>query len=128
MNPLPRLALFLQASGVPLANNHYAKAVGYLGELYGTGYLGEKMGLGYRDDFMGPLTFSPNLIREKDCKLEVTTNVRMPRGRARRTISRGPSRDRSTPGPPPALRRSRSTTTRVTGWRATPRARGCRHC
>ena len=81
VNPLPRLALFLQASGVPLANNHYAKAVEYLGELYGTGYLGEKMGLGYRDDFMGPLTFSPNLIREKDGKLEVTTNVRMPRGR-----------------------------------------------
>ena len=38
------------------------------------------MGFGYRDDFMGPLTFSPNLIREKDGKLEVTTNVRMPRG------------------------------------------------
>ena len=52
----------------------------YLSELYGTGYLGEKMGLGYRDDFMGPLTISPNLIREKDGKLEVTTNVRMPRG------------------------------------------------
>nr|WP_315234937.1 dipeptidase [uncultured Albidiferax sp.] len=81
VNPLPRLALFLQESGVPLARNHYARAVQYLGDLYGTGYLGEKMGLGYRDDFMGPLTFSPNLIREKDGKLEVTANVRMPRGR-----------------------------------------------
>jgi len=29
---------------------------------------------------MGPLTMSPNLIREKDGKLEVTANVRMPRG------------------------------------------------
>ncbi|WP_218508173.1 dipeptidase [Variovorax sp. dw_308] len=81
VNPLPRLALFLQESAVPLANNHYAKAVKYLVDLYGTGYLGEKMGLGYKDDFMGPLTFSPNLIRENDGKLEVTANVRMPRGR-----------------------------------------------
>lgn len=80
VNPLPRLALFLRNAGVPLANNHYAKAIKYLGDLYGTGYLGEKMGLGYRDAFMGPLTLSPNLIREKDGKLEVTANVRMPRG------------------------------------------------
>ncbi|MGO4391142.1 dipeptidase [Variovorax sp. M-6] len=80
INPLPRLALFLQESGVVTAGNHYTKAVRYLVDLYGTGYLGEKMGVGYRDDFMGPLTMSPNLIREKDGKLEVTANVRMPRG------------------------------------------------
>lgn len=80
VNPLPRLAMFLQSSGVALADNHYAKATRYLTDLYGTGYLGEKMGLGYKDDFMGPLTFSPNFIRERDGKLEVTTNVRMPRG------------------------------------------------
>ncbi|MDM0008290.1 dipeptidase [Variovorax sp. J22G73] len=82
VNPLPRLALFLQESGVQLAPNHYLKAVRYIDALYGTGYLGEKMGLGYADDFMGPLTFSPNLVRmDKDGRLEVTVNVRMPRGR-----------------------------------------------
>ncbi|QSI30336.1 dipeptidase [Variovorax sp. RKNM96] len=82
VNPLPRLALFLQESGAPLAANHYLKAVKYIDALYGTGYLGEKMDLGYKDDFMGPLTFSPNLIRMgADGKLEMTTNVRMPRGR-----------------------------------------------
>ncbi|WP_306877187.1 dipeptidase [Variovorax boronicumulans] len=82
VNPLPRLALFLQESGAPLAANHYMKAAKYIDALYGTGYLGEKMGLGYKDDFMGPLTFSPNLIRMgNDGKLEMTTNVRMPRGR-----------------------------------------------
>ncbi len=80
VNPLPRLALFLQESGVALEDNHYAKAVKYLNTLYGTDYLGEKMGVAYKDDFMGPLTMSPNLIREKDGKLEVTANVRMPRG------------------------------------------------
>lgn len=80
VNPVPRLALFLQESGVVTAGNHYTKAARYLIDLYGTGYLGEKMGVGYQDDFMGPLTMSPNQIREKDGKLEVTTNVRMPRG------------------------------------------------
>jgi predicted dipeptidase len=80
VNPVPRLALFLKESGLVTGANHYTKAIQYIDELYGTGYLGEKMGVGYRDDFMGPLTLSPNLIREKDGKLEVTTNVRMPRG------------------------------------------------
>ncbi|WP_198088646.1 dipeptidase [Variovorax sp. E3] len=82
VNPLPRLALFLRESGVQLAANHYLQAAKYIDALYGTGYLGEKMDLGYADDFMGPLTFSPNLVRMgSDGKLEVTVNVRMPRGR-----------------------------------------------
>jgi len=81
VNPVPRLALFLQESGVAYADNHYAKAVKYMTALYGTGYLGEKMALGYSDDFMGPLTMSPNLVRVADNQLEVTVNVRMPRGR-----------------------------------------------
>jgi predicted dipeptidase len=80
VNPLPRLTLFLQESGVALADNHYAKAVKYLNDLFGTGYLGERMGVGYKDGFMGALTMYPNFIVEKDGKLEVTANVRMPRG------------------------------------------------
>lgn len=80
VNPVPRLAMFLQASGVSFADNQYARATRYLTDLYGTGYLGEKLEVGYRDDFMGPLTVSPTLIRERNGKLEVTANVRMPRG------------------------------------------------
>lgn len=80
VNPLPRLALFLQESATVTGGNQYSKAIKYLNDLYGTGYLGEKMGMGYGDEFMGPLTMSPTLVREKDGKLEVTANVRMPRG------------------------------------------------
>ncbi len=80
VNPLPRLALFLQTPGVQLADNHYLRAARYIGDLYGVGYLGEKMNLAYRDPFMGPLTMSPNQIREQGEFVEVTTNVRMPRG------------------------------------------------
>ncbi|HEX7865599.1 MAG TPA: dipeptidase [Variovorax sp.] len=82
VNPLPRLGLFLLESGVTLADNQFLKAVKYVDALYGTGYLGEKIGLGYRDDFMGPLTFSPNLIRTgADGRLVMAVNTRMPRGR-----------------------------------------------
>ena len=82
VNPLPRLGLFLLESGVTLADNQFLKAVKYVDALYGTGYLGEKIGLGYKDDFMGPLTFSPNLIRTgADGRLVVAVNTRMPRGR-----------------------------------------------
>ena len=42
-------------------------------------YGGDKIAVGYKDDFMGPLTISP-VIRRKHGKLEVTANVRMPRG------------------------------------------------
>lgn len=80
VNPVPRLAMFLQSAGVAFADNQYARATRYLTDLYGTGYLGEKLDVGYRDDFMGPLTISPTLIRERNGKLEVTANVRMPRG------------------------------------------------
>eukprot|EP01030_Chromulinospumella_sphaerica_P007320 gene7320-7163_t len=80
VNPLPRLALFLKESGLALAPNGYAQAVRYLTDLYGTDYLGRTMGLAYSDEFMGPLTMSPNLIREKDGKVDVLVNVRMPRG------------------------------------------------
>ena len=67
--------------GLTLADNHYAKAIRYLNDLYGTDYLGETMGVGYADEFMGPLTMSPTLVRESGDRLEVTANVRMPRGR-----------------------------------------------
>jgi len=80
VNPVPRLAMFLQSSGVAFADNQYAHAIRYLSDLYGTDYLGDKLGVAYRDDFMGPLTISPTLIRERNGKLEVTANVRMPRG------------------------------------------------
>ena len=80
VNPVPRLALFVGESGVALAPNHFTKAAAYIAELYGTDYLGWTMGVAYSDDFMGPLTLSPTLLRVADGQLDVTTNVRMPRG------------------------------------------------
>ncbi len=87
VNPVPRLALFLKESGIALAPNGYAQAVRYIADLYGTDYLGRTLGLAYSDDFMGPLTLSPNLVREKDGKVDVLVNVRMPRGNTPEALS-----------------------------------------
>ncbi|MBT1537912.1 dipeptidase [Ralstonia solanacearum] len=81
VNPLPRLARFLRAADPDLADNAYAHAVRYLTDLYGTDYLGNPMGVAYQDGFMGPLTLSPNVIGDKNGRVEVTVNVRMPRGK-----------------------------------------------
>ncbi|QUP54060.1 dipeptidase [Ralstonia syzygii] len=81
VNPLPRLALFLRAADLDLADNAYAHAVRYLTDLYGMDYLGNPMGVAYKDDFMGPLTMSPNAIGDRNGRVEVVVNVRMPRGK-----------------------------------------------
>ena len=80
VNSLPRLTLFLRESGVKLADNHVLAAVDYVNDIYGSDYLGGRLGVGYRDEFMGPLTMSPTFTQEKDGRLEVAVNVRMPRG------------------------------------------------
>ena len=87
VNPVPRLALFLQQSLMPeqgvalLQPNQYSQAVRYINGVFGLDYLGRQLGIAYADDFMGPLTLSPNLIKSADGKLEVTANARMPRGK-----------------------------------------------
>jgi len=87
VNPVPRLALFLQQTLMPeqgaalVQPNQYSQAVRYINGVFGLDYFGKQLGIAYADDFMGPLTLSPNLIKAADGKLEVTTNVRMPRGK-----------------------------------------------
>ncbi|GAB2812556.1 dipeptidase [Comamonas piscis] len=87
VNPVPRLALLLQsalmpAQGQPLVQqNQYSEAVRYINGVYGLDYFGKGLNVAYGDDFMGPLTISPNLIKPGNGQLEVTANARMPRGK-----------------------------------------------
>lgn len=87
VNPVPRLTLFLQQVLMPfdgpslLQPNAYSHALRYINGAFGLDYFGNQLGVAYADDFMGPLTLSPNLIQSMDARLEVTTNVRMPRGK-----------------------------------------------
>jgi len=88
VNPVPRLALLLQsalmpAQGQPLVQqNQYSEAVRYINGVYGMDYFGKGLNVAYADDFMGPLTISPNLIKPGNGQLEVTANARMPRGKS----------------------------------------------
>jgi len=82
VNPLPRLALFLNEFAAVFRDNGYKKAVAYIVDLYGIDYFGRQLDLAYGDDFMGPLTMSPTMVGEKSGKVEVTVNVRIPRGRS----------------------------------------------
>ena len=88
VNPVPRLAMFLQSALTPeggaalVATNQYSNAVRYINGVYGLDYFGKGLGLAYADDFMGPLTISPNFIKAANGQLEVTANARMPRGKS----------------------------------------------
>jgi len=88
VNPVPRLALFVQqallAEGEKplLQGNQYTDAIRYINDVYGLDYFGNALKLAYADDFMGPLTISPNFIKAANGQLEVTANARMPRGKS----------------------------------------------
>lgn len=88
VNPVPRLASLLQsalmpAQGQPLVQqNQYSEAVRYINGVFGMDYFGKGLNVAYADDFMGPLTISPNLIKPGNGQLEVTANARMPRGKS----------------------------------------------
>lgn len=82
INPVPRLAMFLAEAADSMARNHYTDAVRYIADLFGPDYFGHTLGVAYADDFMGPLTLSPTLVRSAEDQLDVVTNVRMPRGRS----------------------------------------------
>lgn len=57
--------------------------VNFLNDMVGTGYYGEKFGsIAYRDDFMGPMTFAPTVIRQQqDGGIELSINIRRPQGK-----------------------------------------------
>lgn len=88
VNPVPRLALLLQSALMPaqgqalLQKNQYSEALRYINGVYGLDYFGKGLNVAYGDDFMGPLTISPNLIKPGNGQLEVTANARMPRGKS----------------------------------------------
>jgi len=56
--------------------------VNFLNEMVGTGIYGEKFGrIAYRDGFMGPMTFAPTVIKQREDGIEVSINMRRPQGK-----------------------------------------------
>jgi dipeptidase D len=65
--------------------------VNFLNDLVGTGYYGEKFGsIAYRDAFMGPMTFAPTVIRQREGDTggtELAINIRRPQGKTAEQLS-----------------------------------------
>jgi dipeptidase D len=67
----------------PWPNTTAGAAVNYLNQMVGTGLYGEKFGnIAYRDSFMGRMTVSPTVIRQKEEGIEVSINLRRPQGKS----------------------------------------------
>ena len=72
----------------PWANTPAGGVVNYLNDMVGTGIHGEKFGkIAYRDSFMGPMTFSPTVIRQREDGIEVSINMRRPQGKSSEQLS-----------------------------------------
>ncbi|MBW8901003.1 MAG: dipeptidase [Massilia sp.] len=65
--------------------------VNFLNEMVGTSYYGEKFGsIAYRDAFMGPMTFAPTVIRQREGEAggtELAINIRRPQGKTAAQLS-----------------------------------------
>ena len=74
----------------PWADTQAGALVNFLNEMVGTGYYAEKFGsIAYRDAFMGPMTFAPTVIRQREGEgesggggLELAINLRRPQGKS----------------------------------------------
>ncbi|KQQ86881.1 dipeptidase [Massilia sp. Leaf139] len=81
VNAVAMLADALAVQSWP--NTSAGAAVNYLNQMVGTGMYGEQFGnIAYRDSFMGRMTVSPTVIRQKDEGIEVSINLRRPQGKS----------------------------------------------
>lgn len=63
-------------------NNAAGALVNFLNDNIGTGLYGEKFGeMAYRDEFMGPMTVSPTVLKQLPQGIELNINIRRPRGK-----------------------------------------------
>ena len=81
VNAVSMLADALRVARWP--DNQAGMLVNLLNDLVGTGLYGERFGkIAYADPFMGPMTFSPTVIKQTAQGLELGMNLRRPRGKA----------------------------------------------
>ena len=81
VNAISMLADALAVQDWP--NTTAGGVVNYLNDMVGTGIHGEKFGnIAYRDSFMGPMTFAPTVIKQREDGIEVSINMRRPQGKS----------------------------------------------
>lgn len=85
VNAIPYLAHLLSDKRWP--NNGAGTLVNFLNDNIGLGLEGKKFGnIAYRDDFMGPMTVSPTVIKQHDDNVELNINIRRPKGKSGVTL------------------------------------------
>lgn len=81
VNAIPYLADLLADQQWP--NNGAGTLVNFINDNIGLGLEGKKFGnIAYRDDFMGPMTVSPTVIKQHKDNIELNINIRRPRGKS----------------------------------------------
>jgi len=61
--------------------------VNFINDTIGTGLYAEKFGeLAFKDDFMGPLTLSPTVLKQLDTGMQLNINIRRPIGKDTSTL------------------------------------------
>ena len=86
INAIPYLADLL--SNTRWENNGPGTLVNFINDNIGLGLEGKKFGnIAYQDDFMGPMTFSPTVIKQHDDSIELNINLRRPQGKTKQELT-----------------------------------------
>ncbi len=81
VNAIPYLADLL--SDTRWKTNGAGTLVNFINDNIGLGVEGKKFGgIAYSDDFMGPMTVSPTVIKQNKDNIELNINIRRPRGKS----------------------------------------------
>lgn len=83
INPVARACDFISklSKEINFKNNAFKYAALFIADNFGLDYYGNKLNINYKDDFMGPLTAVPTLIKTKNNVIEIAVNLRSPRGK-----------------------------------------------
>jgi len=85
INAIPHLADLL--SNTRWKSNGAGTLVNFINDNIGLGLQGKKFGnIAYRDDFMGPMTVSPTVIKQNKNNIELNINIRRPIGKSAKQL------------------------------------------
>ena len=82
VNAITHLADLLSLQHWP--NNASGGLVNFINAKLGTGLYGKKFGdIAYHDDFMGPMTVSPTVLKQLEEGIQLNINIRRPKGKSK---------------------------------------------
>ncbi|NMP30095.1 dipeptidase [Thalassotalea sp. M1531] len=89
INAITHLAKIAHVDGIKWPNNGAGSLVNFINANIGLGLEGKLFGnIAYSDDFMGPMTVSPTVIKQQEKSIDVHINIRRPRGKSKEQLLR----------------------------------------